>query len=70
MKSESPLFAIREKCLDCCAGSNLEVKMCVIQDCSLYPFRLGKNPYLKRILTEEQKEARTQTLKRYQQMNG
>lgn len=33
--------AIRAKCLDCCCGSRYEVKMCVCDDCPLYPYRLG-----------------------------
>jgi len=40
----TPVKAIRAKCLDCSAGSFHEVKECVIPDCPLYPFRLGKNP--------------------------
>ena len=43
-KSVTPVRAIRAKCLDCCAGSAHEVKLCPIPSCSLYPFRLGKNP--------------------------
>jgi len=43
-KRLSPLRAIREKCIDCSGGSTKEVKLCVIPDCPLYPFRLGKNP--------------------------
>lgn len=39
-----PLRAIRLKCLDCCCGSASEVKLCHIQSCALWPFRLGKNP--------------------------
>lgn len=40
----TPLKAIRLKCLDCCCGSAKEVKLCVCPDCSLFPFRFGKNP--------------------------
>ena len=36
--------AIREKCLDCSAGSKHEVKMCPVSDCSLFPYRLGWRP--------------------------
>jgi hypothetical protein len=32
---------IREKCLDCCAGSYKEVRDCPAGDCPLYPFRFG-----------------------------
>jgi len=44
----NPVKAIREKCLDCCCGSSQEVKMCVITDCALFPFRMGNNPYRKK----------------------
>lgn len=40
----SALKAIRYKCLDCVAGSWLEVKKCNEKDCSLWEFRFGKNP--------------------------
>lgn len=54
--ANSPLKAIREKCLDCCAGQTSEVKYCPAEDCPLWPFRMGKNPFRKeRELTEEQK---------------
>ena len=43
----SPLKAIRARCLDCCAGQAQEVKLCPAQNCPLYPFRLGKNPFRK-----------------------
>lgn len=44
MGNISPLAAIRFKCLDCCCGSVKEVVLCEITDCSLHPFRMGKNP--------------------------
>ena len=40
----SPIKSIRIKCLECSGGQSKEVKDCVISDCSLYPFRMGKNP--------------------------
>jgi hypothetical protein len=53
-----PLKAIRRKCLDCCCGSSHEVDLCPVTDCSLYPYRLGKNPNRKgRAYTEEEKKA-------------
>jgi hypothetical protein len=30
--------------LECSNGSPLEVKECPIDDCPIYPYRLGKNP--------------------------
>ncbi len=43
-KRQTPLQAIREKCLDCCCGSRSEVKLCPCNDCSLWLFRAGHNP--------------------------
>lgn len=52
----TPMKAIRAKCLDCMCGQANEVKLCPSEDCSLYPYRLGKNPNIKpRELSEEQK---------------
>lgn len=53
----SPLRAIRMKCLDCCCGQISEVRNCPCTNCSLHPFRMGNNPYRKREMTEEQKQA-------------
>jgi hypothetical protein len=40
----TPLIkAIREKCLDCCASSFNNVKLCVCDNCALFPYRLGLN---------------------------
>jgi len=58
MKRLSPLQAIRKKCLECMVGSPSEVEACtanvkdisesddpgLFESCSLYEFRLGKNP--------------------------
>lgn len=44
MEILTPVKAIRAKCIDCCGGSSFEVKECPIKDCSLYHYRLGKNP--------------------------
>ncbi len=43
-KIKTPLKAIRENCLDCSGGSYHEVRICVIHNCPLYPYRLGKRP--------------------------
>ena len=57
----TPLKAIRAKCMDCCCGQYKEVELCPCKDCSLYPYRFGKNPNIK--LTEEQRAARVLNLK-------
>ena len=58
----SPLKAIRAKCLDCCFDQTTEVKLCPVSACPLHPFRFGKNPFRKRELTDEQREALCQRL--------
>ena len=40
----TPMKAIRAKCLDCCCGNANEVRLCPCVECTLYPYRLGKNP--------------------------
>lgn len=60
----TPLKAIRAKCLDCMCGQNAEVKSCPCEGCALHPFRLGKNPFIKkREYTEEQKRAMSERLR-------
>lgn len=55
---KNPVKAIREFCLECCGDSPSGVKECTSANCSLHPFRLGRNPYrAKREMTDEQKEA-------------
>ena len=39
-----PLKAIRLKCLDCCCQNAAEVRRCEITTCSLWPYRMGRNP--------------------------
>lgn len=60
----SPLKAIRIKCLDCCCGQSNEVKLCPTEDCALWPYRFGKNPYRKREMTDEQRRAAAERLKK------
>lgn len=47
MKKEV-LRAVRLKCLDCSAGQIKEVKLCPIDMCALYPYRMGEDPNKKR----------------------
>ena len=41
----SPLKALRLRCVDCCAGSAHEVRLCVSVTCPSWPFRMGSNPW-------------------------
>ena len=59
----SPIKAIRAKCIDCCCGDREEVKLCPATDCPLHPFRFGKNPFTKRVMTDEQKAAAAERLR-------
>lgn len=61
----NPVKAIREKCLnDCCAGDRNEVENCLCPTCPLFPFRMGKNPFRKeKVLNDEQKEKLINRLK-------
>ena len=43
-KHITKLKAIRKKCLDCCCNQILEVRLCQVPECALYPYRFGKNP--------------------------
>lgn len=36
---------IRKKCLNCCCFQPSEVRKCIITDCALWPYRMGKNPF-------------------------
>lgn len=51
------LKVIRAKCIDCCGGSQLEVKLCVCTTCPLWPYRMAKNPFTSRELTDDQANA-------------
>lgn len=50
----SPIKAIRAKCLDCSGDSAKEVKLCTVENCPLYPFRFGKNPFHSRARVSEE----------------
>ena len=62
-KKTTPLQAIKEHCLECSDGQKQEVKLCPVTECKLYPFRSGKNPFSKRKLSEEQKQALAERMK-------
>jgi hypothetical protein len=44
IKKLTPMRALRAKCLDCCCNQKKEVNLCPSKDCSLWLYRLGKNP--------------------------
>lgn len=57
--------AIKAKCLDCCCGQMSEVRNCTCSSCALHAFRNGHNPYSKRVMSEEQKEAAKLRMQNY-----
>lgn len=59
----SPIKAIREKCLDCCGGNSNEVRLCPAEDCPLWHFRFGKNPYRKPMSEEQREKLRKNALR-------
>ena len=44
MKRKTPIKAIRAKCIDCCCGDLKEVRECTIEECPLWPYRMGRRP--------------------------
>lgn len=60
----TPLKAIKQKCFECSGNSINEVKICAVEDCFLYPFRLGKNSKIKKQLSEEEKLAKVELMKK------
>ena len=40
----TPIKAIRARCIDCCGGQRLEVKLCPAKDCPLWIYRMGHRP--------------------------
>lgn len=44
MEVETPVRAMRTKCLECANWSPSEVAACELTDCALWPYRRGKRP--------------------------
>ena len=41
---DTPVKAIRKKCLDCSCFQPKEVRLCTCVDCPIYPYRMGTRP--------------------------
>ena len=41
---DTPIKAIRKKCLDCSCFQPKEVRLCPEIDCACYPYRMGTRP--------------------------
>lgn len=58
-KDISPMKRIKLKCLDCCNESHLEVKLCTVKGCWLWPVRRGKRR-IKGIIDDSQRASITE----------
>ncbi|OLR55601.1 hypothetical protein BHK98_05695 [Hornefia porci] len=41
MKVLTPIKAIRAYCIECSGGMTKEIKLCTVEKCPLYPYRMG-----------------------------
>jgi hypothetical protein len=41
---DTPIKAMRKKCLDCTCGQVKEVRLCQAVECALWPYRFGRRP--------------------------
>ena len=41
---DTPIKAIRKKCLDCICRQVIEIRECLVIECALYPYRMGRRP--------------------------
>ncbi len=67
-KLKSPVKAIREFCTECMGGRDSEgyakrISECLVPVCPLFEFRLGKNPFNTKNLSEEERKRRAVRLK-------
>lgn len=53
-KVHSPVSGIRAFCVECMGGQVREIPNCTSHQCSLYPFRMGKNTLDKRARVKEE----------------
>ena len=63
IENTNVLRAIKLKCLDCSTYNINEIKECPVKKCPLYPFRLGRNPFRKRELSEEERNKLSERMK-------
>ena len=64
----TPMQAIKAKCIECCCGDKKEARMCTITGCPIWQFleerRKLKETKAKRILTDEEKAALSERLRK------
>lgn len=47
---KNPATAIRAFCMYCMSGQSAEIRRCIAIDCTLWPFRMGQNPFFGKVL--------------------
>lgn len=71
-KAKTPLKAIKLQCQECMGMDRREknpvkpyedIRNCTAPMCPLFDFRMGKNPFMKRRLTKEQRDVAVKRLK-------
>lgn len=62
--TNTPLSAIKAFCVDCLGGQLRLVKGCTAESCPLWPYRTGHNTTSKRTMTDEQRKAAAERLKK------
>lgn len=60
----SPLKAIKAFCLQCSGDNAAEVKRCTAPTCPLFPYKTGHDTTRTSSMTEEQKEAARERLRK------
>lgn len=52
----SPLKSIRKYCIEICSAGNFKApRYCEIKTCPLFPYRLGKHPFIRRKIGERKR---------------
>ncbi len=47
-RKQNPVRAMRSFCLSCMGGDSAQVRKCTSPACSLFPYRLNRNPFTDR----------------------
>lgn len=66
----TPMRAIRAKCLDCCYGQPQEVRLCTVEKCPLYPYRMGHRPKGEETPAEEVEGEKTEASPVFSEQEG
>lgn len=70
MKRLTPIKAIRAKCLDCSYGQPQEVRLCPIEKCPLFPYRMGHRPKDGEIINDDFEDEKTEASTAFFEQEG